>query len=80
MVSGCIGFPRDSALTFRASRVGTARFVRKVSRIFQVILRRRFPSVPDRPLQHLSALESTTYVDIDRAGRDCALTRTAITC
>jgi hypothetical protein len=34
----------------------------------------RFPSVPDRPLQHLSALESSTYGNLDRAQRDCALT------
>jgi hypothetical protein len=36
MVSGCVGFVRDFALTFGASLVGTAGFVRKVSRIFQV--------------------------------------------
>ena len=35
MVSGCIGFLRDFALTFRPSLVETAAFVRKVSRIFQ---------------------------------------------
>jgi hypothetical protein len=37
MVSGCVGFLRDFALAFGSSPVGTASFVRKVSRIFQVV-------------------------------------------
>lgn len=36
MVSGCVGFVEVFALTFRPSRSPAARFVRKVSRIFQV--------------------------------------------
>jgi hypothetical protein len=36
MVSGCVGFLRDFALTLGPSRSQTALFVRKVSRIFQV--------------------------------------------
>jgi hypothetical protein len=37
MVSGCVGFLRDFALTFGPSPTRTVRFVRKVSRIFQVV-------------------------------------------
>ena len=36
MVSGCVGFVGDFARTFGSSLVGTAVFVGKVSRIFQV--------------------------------------------
>jgi hypothetical protein len=36
MVSGCVGFVGYFALTFGPSLGGTVRFVRKVSRIFQV--------------------------------------------
>ena len=37
MASGCVGFLRDFALTFGSSWSSTARFVRKVSRIFQLV-------------------------------------------
>ena len=37
MVSGCVGFVRVFALTFGLCPPHTARFVRKVSRIFQVV-------------------------------------------
>jgi hypothetical protein len=37
MVSGCVGFIGVFAPTFGLSPVGMAAFVRKVSRIFQVV-------------------------------------------
>jgi hypothetical protein len=37
MVSGCVGFRRDFALTFGSSWLLTTSFVRKVSSFFQVV-------------------------------------------
>jgi hypothetical protein len=37
MVSGCVGFVRVFARTFGSFLVRTAAYVRKVSRIFQVL-------------------------------------------
>ena len=58
MVSGCVGFDGVFALTFGSSLLGTARFVRKVSRIFQVVnwpggdavsrVAARLPTQPER--------------------------------
>ena len=58
MVSGCVGFIGVFALTFGLPRSLTARFVRKVSRIFQVVSSPfgdaawhavRLPRLPGRP-------------------------------
>ena len=58
MVSGCVGFLGVFALTFGPSLVARGPFVRKVSRIFQVVngpgggavwLAVRLPRLPGRP-------------------------------
>jgi hypothetical protein len=58
MVSGCVDFLQDFALTFGPFLIATARYVRKVSSFFQVVnwptageawLSERLPGLPDRP-------------------------------